>query len=105
MTLAHRQAVSLGLALVAAAVAALSLSANPPAPRYETRPDFDPDGINKFYMGRQIAAVMGYQAAGWLERPEREKEEHSTKLLEALKLKPGDVIADVGAGSGYYSFR
>jgi ubiquinone/menaquinone biosynthesis C-methylase UbiE len=73
--------------------------------RYETRSDFDPDGINKFYMGRQIAAVMGYQAASWLDRPEREKEEHSSKLLEALKLKSGDVIADVGAGSGYYSFR
>jgi protein-L-isoaspartate O-methyltransferase len=105
MILAHRSALALGLTLVAAAVAALPLLADPPAPGYETRPDFDPDGINKFYMGRQIAAVMGYQAAGWLERPEREKEEHCSKLLEALKLKPGDVIADVGAGSGYYSFR
>jgi protein-L-isoaspartate O-methyltransferase len=73
--------------------------------RYETRTDFDPDGINKFYMGRQIAAVMGYQAASWLERPEREKEEHCSKLIDAIKLKPGDVVADVGAGSGYYSFR
>ena len=74
-------------------------------PGYETRAEFDPDGINKFYMGRQIAAVMGYQAASWLERPEREKEEHCSKLIEALKLKPGDIVADVGAGSGYYSFR
>jgi ubiquinone/menaquinone biosynthesis C-methylase UbiE len=56
-------------------------------------------------MGRQIAAVMGYQAASWLERPEREKEEQCSKLIEALKLKSGDVVADVGAGSGYYSFR
>ena len=58
--------------------------------RYEFRDDHDPDGIGKFYMGREIAQVMGYQAAGWLERPEREKEEHCSKLLEALKLKDED---------------
>src|SRR5260370_12839253 len=56
-------------------------------------------------MGREIAQGMGYQAASWLDRPEREKEEHCSKLLEGLKLKPGDVVADVGAGSGYYTFR
>jgi ubiquinone/menaquinone biosynthesis C-methylase UbiE len=77
----------------------------PDGPRYETRRDHDPDGIGKFYMGREIAQVMGYQAASWLDRPEREKEEHCSKLLEALKPKPGDVVADVGAGSGYYTFR
>jgi protein-L-isoaspartate O-methyltransferase len=73
-------------------------------PRYEHRRDHDPDGIGKFYMGREIAHVMGHQAAGWLERPEREKEEHASKMREALKLKPGMVIADVGAGSGYHTF-
>jgi precorrin-6B methylase 2 len=77
----------------------------PPKPLYETRRVFDPDGINKFYMGRQIAHVMGYQAAGWLERREREKEEEPAKLLAALQLKPTDVVADIGAGSGYYAFR
>src|SRR5262249_35031636 len=65
----------------------------------------DPNGIGKFYMGREIALVMGHLAAGWLERPEREREENPSKLLEALKLKPGMVIADVGAGSGYFTFR
>jgi protein-L-isoaspartate O-methyltransferase len=108
MRLARRPLVPLSLALAIAAAVAPGLWAEPTAgaaPRYETRPDFDPDGINKFYMGRQIAAVMGYQAAGWLERPEREKEEHCSKLLEVLKLKPGEVVADVGAGSGFYSFR
>jgi ubiquinone/menaquinone biosynthesis C-methylase UbiE len=73
--------------------------------RYETRANHDPDGIGKFYMGREIARVMGHQAADWLERPEREQEEQPVKLIETLKLKPRDVVADIGAGSGYYTFR
>jgi SAM-dependent methyltransferase len=73
--------------------------------RYEYRREHDPNGIGKFYLGREIAHVMGHQAADWLERPEREAEEKPGLLLEALKLKPGDVVADIGAGTGYYSWR
>jgi ubiquinone/menaquinone biosynthesis C-methylase UbiE len=73
--------------------------------RYEWKSRHDPDGIGKFYMGREIAHVMGHLGASWLERPEREKEENPKKMLEELKLKEGDVVADIGAGSGYYAFR
>src|SRR5438128_1302240 len=73
--------------------------------RYEYRREHDPDGTGKFYMGREIAQVMGHQAAGWLERPEREQEEQPAKLIETLKFKAGEVVADVRAGSGYLRFR
>jgi ubiquinone/menaquinone biosynthesis C-methylase UbiE len=74
-------------------------------PRYETRKEHDQYGIGKFYMGREIAQVMGHAGADWLERREREKEEAPTKLHEILKLKAGDVVADIGAGTGYHTFR
>src|SRR5205814_2641192 len=76
-----------------------------PKDRYETRKDHDPNGTGKFYMGREIAQVMGHEAAEWLDRPEREVEEQPAKLMTALKLKPGMAVADVGAGSGFVTFR
>ena len=73
--------------------------------RYEFRQLHDPDGIGKFYLGREIAQVMGHQAADWLERSERNEEEHSEQLVGELGLEPGLVVADIGAGTGYYSRR
>jgi precorrin-6B methylase 2 len=89
-----------------APVAAQETNKDAPAQaRYEYRDKHDPDGIGKFYMGREIAHVMGWQAAGWLDRPEREKEEQTTKMIASLGVKPGQVVADVGAGSGIITFR
>lgn len=79
--------------------------AEPKRPEYETRSEHDPNGIGKFYLGREIARVMGHQAAGWLERPEREAEERTDLLVEAMELKPGEFVADIGAGSGYFCWR
>jgi ubiquinone/menaquinone biosynthesis C-methylase UbiE len=77
----------------------------PPPPAYETREQHDPNGINKWYLGREIAHFMGPGGIPWLDRPEREDEEQPTKVIEALELKGGEVIADLGAGSGYFTFR
>jgi len=53
--------------------------------------------------GRRIAGVMGHEGARWLERPEREQEEAPSRAIAALNIRPGQTIADVGAGSGYYT--
>lgn len=63
------------------------------------------DGIGKRYMGRDIAGVMGWQGAAWLERGQREREERTDLLVTALQLKPGMVVADIGAGTGYLARR
>ncbi len=70
---------------------------------YQQKTLHSPDGIGKFYMGREIAQVMGHLGASWLERPSREWEEQPALLVENLGLKPTDVVADIGAGTGYIS--
>ncbi|MEK6232466.1 MAG: class I SAM-dependent methyltransferase [Luteolibacter sp.] len=73
-------------------------------PGYTTAPA-SRDGIGKIFMGREISHVMGHPGIGWLERTEREKEEAPSKAIAMLGLAPDTIIADIGAGSGYYSFR
>ena len=72
---------------------------------YDDRPGTDPNGIDRYYMGRQIARVMGHQGADWLERRTRQEEEDLGKLIDLLDLKPGMVVADIGAGSGVIAQR
>jgi 2-polyprenyl-3-methyl-5-hydroxy-6-metoxy-1,4-benzoquinol methylase len=81
----------------------LSFPAFADSPYSTTRPSAD--GIGQVYMGREIAAVMGHQGIHWLERPTRELEEQPRKAIELMELKETDVVADIGAGSGYFSFR
>ena len=92
------------LALAVWALLTLLLSTAHGADRY-TRTKASVDGIGKRYMGREIAGVMGWQGAAWLEREEREKEERGDLLMRELALRPGMVVADVGAGTGYYARR
>jgi len=77
----------------------------PDSTGYESRPPADPNGISRYYLGRQIAHVMGHEGSDWLERSGRREEEGTDILLRELKLKPTDVVADLGAGTGYFTFR
>lgn len=72
--------------------------------RYEQR-EASYDGTGKFYLGREIARYMTFHGAPWLERMEREEEERPSKLIEALELRPGMAVADIGAGTGYHAWR
>ncbi len=74
-------------------------------PGYKQLPRKSRDGIGKEYMGREISFVMGHQGATWLERKSRETEEQPAKLIKSLRLKPGDNVADIGCGSGYFTRR
>lgn len=98
-----------GLALLVLALGMPSLGPLPSALAAEA-PEYghvapSAGGIGKVYMGRQIAGVMGWQGASWLDRSEREHEENTRLLVERLGLRPGMVVADIGAGSGYITRR
>jgi len=85
---------------------AATITPRPPdSAGYESRPPRDPNGIARYYQGRQIAHVMGHEGADWLERDDRIQEEGTDLLLKELHLRPTDVVADIGAGTGFFSFR
>ena len=89
-----------------AAVSATTVSLNAAEfPGYIDAPERRTTGIGKFYMGREISFVMGHQAAAWLNRPGRIQEEMPDEVVANMGLDPDHVVADIGAGSGYFSFR
>lgn len=95
---------ALSIVLVAAPLMAKALLAAE-HPGYVDAPDRRTTGIGKFYMDREISFVMGHRAAGWLNRPERIREEMPDDVVANMDLQPNHVVADIGAGSGYFSFR
>ena len=64
-----------------------------------------PDGTGKIYLGREISHVMGHLGANWLERKSREREEATNLLVNKLPLEIDSIVADIGAGTGYFTFR
>ncbi len=91
------------LVALAAAVLALFDGARGEDPVYTTK-EPSRDGTGKVYMGREISQTVSSHAISWLERRDREAEERPTLVAENLELEPDDVVADIGAGSGYFSF-
>ena len=92
------------LLIVLLSLPVATLAGDADASRYTTA-RASADGIGKFHQGREIAHVMSFHGAGWLERAERADEERPDLVLAALDLKPGMSVADIGAGTGYYAWR
>jgi ubiquinone/menaquinone biosynthesis C-methylase UbiE len=82
----------------------LALCAGAAAAQYAHVPP-SADGAGIVYMGREIAQVMGHEGADWLNRPERIEEEQPDRVVDAMQIRPTDTVADIGAGTGYFSIR
>ncbi|MCB0793878.1 MAG: methyltransferase domain-containing protein [Flavobacteriales bacterium] len=82
----------------------IAVEASPLCAQYEFRTGH-PDGIGKFYMGREIAHTMSAAHADWLDRPERQREEKPDRMLARMRIEPTDRIADVGCGTGFHAIR
>lgn len=87
----------------APALGELQATAAADSPYEEQTPSAD--GTGRFYMGREIARYMSHRGAAWLEREDRERTERPDDVVDALGLEPGDTVADLGAGTGYFTLR
>jgi len=76
-----------------------------PASVYQIRSTRSEDGTGRFYMGREIASVTQVLGAEWLDRPTRETMELTNRVIQALELRASEVVADIGAGTGYFTIR
>lgn len=74
-------------------------------PQWYTSGPASQDGTGIYYMGRELACVMDHRSAAWMERPERDRTEMPQAVVHHLDLEPDDVVADIGAGTGYFTFR
>lgn len=101
-TITYRSLLAVLTLLVA--IAATGARGSDQSPVYETRTPSG-NGIGKVYMGREIANVMSHRRMSRLDRPGREREERTDLLVAALPVEEDDAVADIGAGTGYFSFR
>lgn len=104
--------VSIGRAAVSLVFTVLLLFGCQPGPNgatdasvYQLDTPSGEDGSGKFYMGREIAAGSQGVSAAWHDLPAREASELPNRVVEALRLRPADVIADIGAGTGFFTLR
>ena len=111
MKISQKYLISFALAIAAIAFILTNFTYTPLAiaqdtpSYYREKAIHNPDGIGKYYLNREIARVMGHQAMMWLERDSREAEEKPALTIQKLELEPDDVVADIGAGTGYFSFQ
>jgi SAM-dependent methyltransferase len=95
----------LRVALIAAIfLAPFAIAEDGEDPAHYSRKTPSRDGTGKVYMGREISQVVSQHAIGWLERRDREGEEKPSLVMDHLELPKDGVVADIGAGSGYFSF-
>ncbi len=92
-------------ALLLLVVAAGACRKEAPAAVVYTQQAPSEGGTGRLYLGREIATPVDHRAAAWLERPGRVATELPDRVVAALGLRPSDVVADVGAGTGYFTFR
>lgn len=80
------------------------VAAPPAEPVAKKAPDRVPPGPKRF-KGREIAETMHYEGAPWLVRESRQREEDCKRLLEEIKVKPGQTVCDLGCGNGFYTLK